>query len=112
MATLARWTSTRRWQTSRCYRLVKLKLMGIPHLTWILVTVLRFGGLLALFVGFAVFGAYFVAGNVRAARSGDGTIPASSWQGAGPRVGTAIFALGASMLLCALIFALYLPSGI
>jgi len=86
--------------------------MTIPHLTWMVVTVLRFGGVLLLFIGFAVFGAYFVMANARVARSGDSAIPASSWQGAGPRVGTAIFALGASMLLCALIFALYLPSGI
>jgi hypothetical protein len=86
--------------------------MTIPHLTWILVTILRFGGLLAMFVGFAIFGAYFVGGNARVARSGDGAIPASSWQGAGPRLGMAIFALGAALLLCAFIFAMYLPNGL
>jgi len=86
--------------------------MTNPHLTWILVTILRFGGLLAMFVGFAIFGAYFVAGNARAARSGGGDIPASSWQGPGPRLGMAIFALGASLLLCAFIVARYLPNGL
>jgi hypothetical protein len=88
------------------------KLMTIPHLIWILVTALRFGGVFAAFIGFAIFGAYFVGGNARVARSGDGAIPASSWRGAGPRLGMMIFALGASMLLCAFILTMYLPSGI
>lgn len=86
--------------------------MAIPHLIWILVTVLRFSGLLVMFVGFAVFGVYFVGGNARAARSGNGSIPVSSWRGAAPKVGMGIFALGASMLLCAFIFAMYLPHGV
>jgi hypothetical protein len=75
--------------------------MTIPHLVWIMGTVLRFGGLLAMFVGVAVFGVHFVGENARAAKHGDGTIPASSWLGAGPRTGMRIFALGAFMLLCA-----------
>jgi hypothetical protein len=75
--------------------------MTIPHLVWIVATVLRFGGLLAMFAGVAVFGVYFVGENARAAKHGDGTIPASSWLGAGPRTGMKIFALGAFLLLCA-----------
>jgi len=94
------------------YRFAKPKLMTIPHLIWILVTALRFGGVFAVFVGFAIFGVYFVGGNARVARSGDGTIPASSWRGAGPRLGMMIFALGASALLCGFILTMYLPSGI
>jgi hypothetical protein len=86
--------------------------MEIPHLTWILVTGLRFSGVAVMFVGFAIFGVYFVGENARAARSGDGAIPASSWQGAGPRTGMVIFALGACMLLCAAIFGTYLPNGV
>lgn len=86
--------------------------MTIPHLTWILVTVLRFGGLFVMFAGVAVFGVYFVRENARAARSGDGAIPASSWQGDGPKAAMRIFALGASMLLCAFIIAMFLPNGI
>jgi len=86
--------------------------MTIPHLTWILVTLLRFGGLPVMFVGVTIFGVYFVGENARAARSGDGTIPASSWQGAGPKTGIGVFALGACMLLCAFFFAMYLPNGV
>ena len=75
--------------------------MTIPHLVWIIGTVLRFGGLLLLFAGVAVFGVHFVGENARAAKQGDGTIPVSSWLGAGPRMGMRIFALGALLLLCA-----------
>lgn len=85
--------------------------MATPHLIWIVVTVLRFGGVLFLFVGFAIFGAYFVMANARVARSGDSAIPAASWQGAGPRAGIKIFASGAFMLLCAFILATFLPNG-
>ena len=84
----------------------------MPHLTWILVTVLRFVGLPVMIAGIAVFGMYFVGENARAARSGDGTIPRSSWQGAGPRMGIGIFALGGFMLLGAVIVAMYLPNGV
>lgn len=73
----------------------------ILHLVWIVVIVLRFGGLLAMVAGVAVFGVHFVGENARAAKLGDGTIPVSSWLGAGPRKGMRIFALGACMLLCA-----------
>jgi hypothetical protein len=86
--------------------------MTIPHLIWILVTVLRFGGLSLIVVGTVVFGVYFVGGNARAARAGDGAIPASCWQGAGPRIGIGILALGASMLFCAYVLAMYLPNGV
>ena len=86
--------------------------MTILHLIWMVVTVLRFGGVLLLFVGFAVFGAYFVMANARVARSGDSAIPASSWQGAGPRAGMKIFASGAVMLFCAFILAMFLPNGV
>ena len=86
--------------------------MAIPHLIWIMVTVLRVSGLPVMLVGVVVFGVYFVGGNARAARSGDGAIPASSWQGPGPKVGIGIFALGASMLFCAFFLAMLLPNGV
>lgn len=86
--------------------------MAIRHSIWILVTVLRFSGLPLMFAGFAVFGVYFVRENVLAARTGDGNIPASSWQGDGPKTGMAIFALGAGMLFIAHFFAMYLPTGV
>ena len=86
--------------------------MTIPHLTWILVTVLRFCGLPLTLLGIVIFGVYFVGGNARAARSGDGAIPPSSWQSAGPRTGMRIFALGVSLLLCASILAMFLPNGV
>ena len=86
--------------------------MTIPHLTWILVTILRFCGLPVTLLGIVIFGVYFVGGNARAARSGDGAIPASSWQSAGPRTGMRIFALGVSLLLCASILAMFLPNGV
>jgi len=86
--------------------------MSVPHLTWILVTVLRFSGLPLLFIGVGVFGVYFVGGNARAARSGDGSIPPSSWQAAGPKTGIMAFAVGALMLFCAFVLARFLPNGV
>jgi hypothetical protein len=86
--------------------------MAIPHSIWLLVTILRFSGLPLMFAGFAVFGVYFVRENALAARAGDGNIPASSWQGAGPKMAMAIFAMGAGMLFIAHLFAMYLPTGV
>jgi hypothetical protein len=73
---------------------------------------MRFTGLPVMFVGVAVFGVYFVGGNARAARSGDGAIPATSWLGAGPMTVMAAFALGSFMLLCAFVLAKFLPNGV
>jgi len=59
----------------------------LVHLIWILIMVLRFAGIIILFAGTAIFGVHFVGGNARAAKSGSGSIPASSWQGRGPGQG-------------------------
>ena len=81
------------------------------HLAWILVTVLRFAGVFALFAGVTLFGVYFIAGNARAARSGDGAVPLSSWLGPGPRKGIRIFAVGVLMLVGAFLIGLLMPNG-
>jgi hypothetical protein len=81
------------------------------HLVWILVTVLRFAGIIIIFAGVGLFGIYFIGGNARAARTGDGRIPASSWLGPGPRKAMRIVAFGAAMLLCAFLIRLFLPDG-
>lgn len=76
---------------------------------WFLMTVLRYGGVLTVFAGVALFGVYFISGNARPGR--DGAIPASSWRGPGPRKGMKIFAAGAAMLLAAYAIHLLMPDG-
>jgi hypothetical protein len=83
----------------------------VLHLAWILITVLRFAGVIIVFGGVGLFGVYFIAGNAKAARLGDGTVPGSSWQGAGPRKGLRIIAVGTVMLLCAFALQMFLPDG-
>jgi hypothetical protein len=83
----------------------------LHHLAWIAMTVLRFGGVIAVFAGVAWFGVYFIGGNARAARDGDGAVPRSAWQGPGARTGIRIFAIGAVMLLGAFLLGLLSPSG-
>jgi len=71
-------------------------------------TTLRFAGVAVVFSGVALFGVYFVGGNARVA---SGAVPRSSWLGPGPRTGMGIVALGALMLLGALIIGLFMPNG-
>jgi hypothetical protein len=78
-------------------------------IAWFSMTALRYGGVLTVFAGVALFGVYFIFGNARAGR--DGAIPASSWRGAGPRKGIKIAALGATMLLAAYVISLFMPNG-
>jgi hypothetical protein len=79
------------------------------HLAWTLMTVLRFAGIIVIFAGVALFGAFFIAGNAKAA---DGRIPASSWRGPGPRKAMRIIAVGALILLVAFLVSLFLPDGL
>ena len=78
------------------------------HLAWLLLTVLRLGGVFLIFVGVALFGVHFVGGN---ARSTDGSIPASSWRGAGPRKGMRIAGAGIVLLMAAAFVAMLMPDG-
>jgi hypothetical protein len=78
------------------------------HLAWILMTVLRFAGVLIVFAGVALFGIYFIGGNARAP---GGRVPHAAWRGPGPRKGMRIFALGALMLLGAFVIKLLMPDG-
>ncbi len=71
-------------------------------------TVLRFAGVIVIFAGVGLFGAYFIRGN---GRSADGRIPPSSWLGARPRKGMRIVALGAILLAAAFLISLFLPNG-
>ena len=72
-------------------------------------TVLRYGGVLTVFAGVALFGVYFISGNARPAC--DGRVPSSSWRGAGPRKGIKIVLLGAAMLVAAHAISLVMPNG-
>lgn len=81
------------------------------HLLWILITVLRFAGIIIVFAGVGLFGIYFIGGNARAARTGDGRIPTSSWLGPGPRKAMRLVGFGLAMLLCAYVIRLFLPDG-
>jgi len=83
----------------------------VLHLAWLLITVLRFAGVIVVFAGVGLFGIYFIAGNAKAAKRGDGTVPGSSWRGRGPRKGLRIIAVGAAMLLCAFALQFLLPDG-
>jgi hypothetical protein len=79
----------------------------IHHLAWILITVLRFAGIIIVFAGVLLFGVFFIGGN---ARSKDGRVAASSWKGSGPKKGMRIIALGAVMLLAAFVVSLSMPN--
>lgn len=81
----------------------------VNHLGWILVTVLRFAGIIILFFGVMLFGVLFIGGNARAT---DGRIPASSWKSAGAKKGMRIAALGAALLLAAFLINLLMPDGL
>lgn len=83
----------------------------ILHIAWLAMTFLRFGGVAVVFAGVAMFGAFFIAGNAKAARGGGGGIPRSSWLGAGPRRAMRIVAVGAIMLLGAFTISLFMPNG-
>ena len=80
----------------------------ILHLGWMLMTVLRFSGVLVVFAGVGLFGVYFIGGN---ARSKNGTVPRSSWLGAGPQKGMRISALGLLILAAAFVLSLMMPDG-
>lgn len=75
-------------------------MIPIIHLVWILITVLRFAGVIVLFFGVGMFGVYFIGENARAAQTGGG-IPRSSWFGAGPKKAIRIAIFGSLVLLCA-----------
>jgi len=78
-------------------------------IAWFSMTVLRYGGVLTVFAGVALFGVYFISGNARPGP--DGAIPSSSWRGAGPRKGIKIALLGAAMLVAAHAISLLMPNG-
>lgn len=71
-------------------------------------TALRVAGVVLMMVGVGWFGVYFIAGN---GRSSDGTVPRSSWLGAGPRQGLKIAALGLLTLFAAFLLGLTMPDG-
>jgi hypothetical protein len=81
------------------------------YLAWLTMTALRFGGVIVVFSGVALFGVYFIGGNARAAQNSESAVPRSSWLGAGPRKGMRIAAVGALMLLGAYIISLLMPNG-
>ncbi len=80
------------------------------HLAWLVMTVLRFGGVFVVFAGVALFGVYFIGGNARASRTGS-DVPRSSWLGPGPKKGMRICALGSLMLLGAYLIQMLMPNG-
>ena len=79
------------------------------HLAWMVMTVLRFAGIITVFAGVMLFGIFFIGGN---ARVKDGRIPAASWKAPGPRKGMKIAALGALMLLAAFTISSLMPNGL
>ena len=86
-------------------------MISVLHLTWVLIGLLRFTGIIVVFTGVGLFGVYFIGGNARAAKSGDSRIPISSWLGAGPKKAMRIVGIGSAMLLCAFLMRLFLPNG-
>jgi hypothetical protein len=71
-------------------------------------TVLRFAGIIVIIAGVGLFGVHFIGEN---GRSINGSIPRSSWQGAQPRKGMRIVALGAILLSVAFLISLIMPDG-
>jgi hypothetical protein len=83
----------------------------ILRIAWFTMTFLRFGGVAVVFAGVALFGTYFISGNAKAARGGDGRIPSSSWRGTGPKKALRVIVAGAIMLSGAFIISLFMPRG-
>jgi hypothetical protein len=77
------------------------------HLAWLLMTVLRFAGIIIVIAGVALFGVYFIGGNARAT---DGHVPVSSWLGVGPKKAMRI--VGSLMLLAAFVITFFIPNGL
>ena len=80
----------------------------VLHLAWLLMSFLRYGGVIVIFAGVGLFGIYFIGGN---AKSTNGAVPSSSWQGKGPIKGVKIAAMGGLMLLGAYAIGLFMPDG-
>ena len=80
----------------------------VLHLAWMSMTVLRVVGVITVFAGVVLFGAFFIGGN---ARSTNGRVPASSWKGRGPKKAMRIVAVGALTLLAAFIISSFMPNG-
>lgn len=80
----------------------------VIHLAWILIIACRYAGIIAVYAGVALFGFYFIGGN---ARSKNNAVPASSWLGAGPKIGMKIAGVGLLMMACAWALELFMPNG-
>jgi hypothetical protein len=78
------------------------------HFSYVVMTALRFAGVLVVFAGVALSGGYFIRGN---ARSTDGCVPRSAWLGAGPMTGICIVGVGAGLLTGAFLISLFMPNG-
>jgi hypothetical protein len=78
-------------------------------LAWMVVGVLKFGGLGVALIGVAVFGWYFVRGNAQAARSDSDKVPSSSWRGPGPIFGAKILGLGIALQVVSVLVVVALP---
>jgi len=80
----------------------------VIHLAWIFIIACRFAGIIAVYVGVALFGFYFIGGN---ARSKNNAVPASSWLGAGPRKAMKIAGVGLLLILSAWAIQRFMPDG-
>lgn len=67
--------------------------------------IMSVGGLVTALSGVAVFGWFFIRGNMLAAETGNGEIPPASWRGAGPRTGLILFAAGVGVAVASVILA-------
>lgn len=80
----------------------------VIHLAWVLMIIFRYAGIVVVYAGVALFGVYFIGGNARAK---SGAVPASSWLGAGPRLGMKIVIAGVVLLLFAYAMEVFIPNG-
>jgi hypothetical protein len=78
------------------------------HFFFIVMTVLRFAGVIIIFAGVALFGVHFIRGN---GRSTDGKVPRSAWLGPGPKKAMRFVAVGAALLASAYVISLFMPDG-
>jgi len=78
-------------------------------IAWFLVSLIRYGSLVAALLGVVVFGRHFVGINARAAQIGRADIPDESWRGAGAINGFKLVGLGFALLMVSLLLSALLP---
>ena len=78
-------------------------------IAWTIVSLIRYGSLVVVLLGVAVFGWNFVGINGRAAQTESADIPVESWRGPGAMAGVKLVGLGFAILAASFLLAALLP---